>query len=1014
MARPSRVRPQCPSTVACRTRVGVAAAATIESLEGRTMFAAAPTPSGAIGLSRIGTFETGGFDVGAAEITAYAARHKLLFVVNAQAATVDVLSLADPAGPTRVRTLDVTGIGLPNSVAVSGDLVAVALEDAANKQAPGKVAFFRATGSTLLGTVPAGALPDMLTFTPDGKRLLVANEGEPNQTYTVDPEGSVTVIDIPAHLDKVAAIKAKDVKTIGFAAFNGQADALRAQGVRVYGPGASVAQDFEPEYIAVDPDGKTAYVTLQENNAVATIDLKRDVVTAVTPLGFKDHAGPNAMTETFEFKKLPRLGTTAGGQDVQFGGFSGLAFEGYVGDSGKMRFITHTDRGPNAEPVGVNRPFLLPDFQPELARFELDPKDGSVKLLQRIPLRLADGSPLTGLPNTAIAGGGGSTPYNDEVPVDLGGNVLPLDPLGADLEGIAVAADGTFWMCDEYRPALYHFSSNGRLIERVVPVGTAAAAGKPAGFYGTEALPAEIARRRQNRGFEAIAIRDGKVYAMVQSPIRNPATLSNGALNAMKNVRLVEFDPETRTTRQFIYVMDNADLGGGTNSRADKIGDMTSLGGGAFLVVERDDDAADFDAAALIEKKVYRFELAGATDVTGVGPAGGKTVDQMTAGELAAAGVTPIGKQLHVDLARAGYDEVEKVEGLAVIDERTIAVINDNDFGVAGITPNGDGTFTPDPDPDPVLLGLVTVNAPDTGLDTSDSPAAINITNRPVFGMYQPDAIAAFEAAGETFLVTANEGDVREYAGFAEAARVSSLPLDPVAFPPTVAGALKASGVMGRLNVTKSLGDTDGDGDHDALYAFGARSFTIRTTDGAVVYDSGADFERITAAALPLNFNASNTNNTLDNRSDDKGPEPEGVALGVVGGRTYAFVGLERIGGVMVYDVTDPQDVRFVQYVNTRNFAANPNTDAAGDLGPEGLTFVPAADSPNGRPLLVVANEVSGTVGVFEVESGGSAIVAPAVPTVPPRSVSARATVVTVGQILFGTKDTDEDDHVLA
>ena len=184
------------------------------------------------------------------------------------------------------------------------------------------------------------------------------------------------------------------------------------------------------------------------------------------------------------------------------------------------------------------------------------------------------------------------------MPVDLLGNVLPLDPLGGDFEGIAVAEDGSFWMADEYRPAIYHFSTHGRLIERFVPIGTHAAAGaRRAGGRASpassavEALPAVIAQRRQNRGIEAIAIQNGKIYAFVQSPLRNPATLSNGALNAMQNVRLVEFDPATRATRQFVYIMDNPPAVGADDTRADKIGDMVAVPGGGFLVVERDDDS---------------------------------------------------------------------------------------------------------------------------------------------------------------------------------------------------------------------------------------------------------------------------------------------------------------------------------------------------------------------------------------------------------------------------------------
>jgi hypothetical protein len=220
-------------------------------------------------------------------------------------------------------------------------------------------------------------------------------------------------------------------------------------------------------------------------------------------------------------------------------------------------------------------------------------------------------------------------------------------------------------MVDEYRPAIYHFDSQGVMLQRHVPIGTAGAAGMPAGTYGTESLPAVLAQRRQNRGFEAIAWDGGKIYAFVQSPLRNPATLSNTTLNGLQNVRVLEFNPATLATKQFIYVLDNPNLGGEPNTRADKIGDAVSFGNGEFLVVERDDDALPDDDPAVIEKKVYRFNLTGATDVssltTTVGSTG-KTVDQLTIAEMLANNIRPIDKILHVDLNKAGYNQVEKVE----------------------------------------------------------------------------------------------------------------------------------------------------------------------------------------------------------------------------------------------------------------------------------------------------------------------------------------------------------------
>ena len=189
--------------------------------------------------------------------------------------------------------------------------------------------------------------------------------------------------------------------------------------------------------------------------------------------------------------------------------------------------------------------------------------------------------------------------------------------------------------------------------------------------------------------------------------------------------------------------------------------------------------------------------------------------------------------------------------------------------------------------------------------------------------------------------------------------------LDPVAFPN--AAALQRISELGRLRVT-TTSPRDADGRYTALHTFGARSFSIRDASGALVFDSGDSFEQITAEALPLSFNSNNDDNaSRDSRSDDKGPEPEGVELGEVDGRTYAFIGLERVGGIMVFDVTTARSPVFVDYVVTRDFGVAADSAGAGDLGPEGLSFVPSQDSPTGKALLVVASEVSGTTTVFTV-----------------------------------------------
>jgi len=522
-----------------------------------------------IRLSLLGRYESGVYNQSAAEIVAFEPSSKRAYVVNAANGKVDVLDLQNPALPTFLHTMDATDVGpTVNSVAVKNGMVALAVE-AQDRTDPGWVAFFDQQGKRR-AVVQVGALPDAVTFSPDGRYLLVANEGEPNDDYTIDPEGSVSIVDLVDGLD---TLNQSHVKTADFRAFNGKEAELRAPGVRIFGPGASVAQDLEPEWIDVTSDSKTAYVCLQENNAIAIIDIATATVTKILPLGYKD------------------------------------------------------------------------------------------------------------------------------------------------------------------------WSANG--------------------------------------------------------------------------------------------------------------------------------------------------------------PWAGR------------------------------------------------------------------------------------------GFDASDRDQGINIRHWPVYGMFQPDTIKILEVDNETYLLGANEGDERNWEGWSESARVGELKLDPQAFPD--AAMLQEDANLGRLLVTTTLGvanDCDPsswqtqakrDCVYNALYAFGGRSMAIwRVTDDALelVFDTGSQIEETVAEMYPDYFNADHKDQPkqLDKRSPSKGPEPEGLALATIDGRTYAFLGLERVSGIMVYDVTDPAQTRFLQYINTRDFTIgqDPSADhTKSDLGPEGLCFVPAADSPDaqGRPLLLVGNEVSGTMAIYVIEN---------------------------------------------
>lgn len=935
-------------------------------------------PNPEIALTPIGRYTTN-IQQGA-EIVAHDPGTQRLFVINNNEDTLslDILDISGlPATPpTLVRSVNMlllhrTFGGIPNSVAVKNGIVAVALENRNSRVFTGAVAFLNPDGNALaFAEVPA--LPDMLTFTPDGTKVVVACEGEPLDDYSQDPEGEVAIINVPTTFPSPPPVLT--ATTINFRDFNvggPRNDELDAN-VRVFGPGATVAQDIEPEYVAISADSRTAYVTLQENNAVAIIDIPTATITRIVGLGFKDHSG----VKLHPFPTLPSIGTTAAGETIRLGGFSGLFFEGIDPTTGNYEFITHPDRGPNAEPVDVTvggqtvrgaRPFALPNFQTRAVRFELAPTSGIITITGQILFRRSDGTPISGRPNLFDRTRQSTLAYQDEVPIDLRGGLLDPDAFGADLEGIVVAPNGDLWLVDEYRPSIYHFSPDGVLQNRFVPLGS----NSTGRVTGVEALPAVYAQRRVNRGFEAVALEGRKLYAFIQSPIDNPDTTNDANSRASHNVRILEFDViSNTTTAEYLY-----ELQGGAS---DKIGDAVALGNGEFYVMERDDEIG-----INAQKKVFRISLAGATNLSTLPPnigGPGGTLESLDTGALVTAGIRPVSKELVIDLISVGYDFADKPEGLAFNPAgRQLFVLNDNDFGLEGGVNLSTGRLTPNPNPTPIVLGQIDITRLRNRLDASNSDGRINIRNWPVKGMYLPDAIATFTVNGDTYLITANEGDARAYEGFSEEARVRDLRLDPAAFPNTLV--LTSNAALGRLLVTNTRGDTDGDGDYDELYAFGTRSFSIWNSAGRQVYDSGDQFEYITAATYPEYFNANfNTSSAqdrfiFDDRSDDKGPEPETVTTGVIDGQTYAFVALERTGGIMVYDITNPRSPQFVQYVNTANFEGGLRTNppTAGDVSPEGLTFVPAADSPTGKPLVIAAYELSGSTVVFEVNDPNGA-----------------------------------------
>jgi UDP-2,3-diacylglucosamine pyrophosphatase LpxH len=328
-------------------------------------------------------------------------------------------------------------------------------------------------------------------------------------------------------------------------------------------------------------------------------------------------------------------------------------------------FYMLTDRGPNADATTSDKKvFPLPSFNPHIGKFRFE--NDSLKLETVINLKDTKGNKLTGLTNLPNAGGTG------EIGIDLSGNTLPTDSLGVDPEGLVVLKDGSFWVSDEYGPHIIHFDANGNTIERINP------------FSKTKSLPKVLARRRPNRGMEGLSITPDEKYlvGLMQSPLYNP---SKSAVSNSLITRIIVYDIAAGTSKQYVYLLEKTST---ANSEIAAIDSKT------FLVLERDSDLL-FGSPKAMYKSIYKISLDGATDVSdALNSEGGKMFGAKTLEELndkatlAANGIIPVQKKLVINLIDAGYIH-DKVEGLAILDNYTIAVSNDDDFGITADGNNG-------------------------------------------------------------------------------------------------------------------------------------------------------------------------------------------------------------------------------------------------------------------------------------------------------------------------------------
>ena len=316
----------------------------------------------------------------------------------------------------------------------------------------------------------------------------------------------------------------------------------------------------------------------------------------------------------FKMENPPVIGETLSQQKVYLGGLSGLDFIEQKGDV--LLFQTLTDRGPNGELVNGERTFLLPDYSPSIVKLKAHLSSKELVVDSIIPLKNKKNEPMTGLPHNR----------QDENPIDVFGIHYSVDTSGLDSEAIVSDGEGGFWIAEEYGPSLLHFNNNGQLIKRLSPVSE---------------LPRMYSLKKVNRGFEAIARKGNKLWAILQSPL--PANV----VDDKKQSRVIEIDVETsKITAEYFYPFD------GDN---DKIGDAVAIDDNHLLVLEQNGKLGDKSS-----KLIYKVKL-GASDET-------------------------LTKKLVVDLKGTEFSQYEKIEGLALVDSTTIALVLDNDFEISGLT----------------------------------------------------------------------------------------------------------------------------------------------------------------------------------------------------------------------------------------------------------------------------------------------------------------------------------------
>ncbi|MEM1218395.1 MAG: choice-of-anchor I family protein [Bacteroidota bacterium] len=1114
-----------------------------------------------VAMNFLSSYKVGGED-GLAEILAHDPVTNRLFVTNSETIALEIVDYSDPSLPFMFASIAMADFDAEDitSAAFNAGTVAVAVpgEDVEEN---GRVLFFDVLGN-FINEVEVGNLPDMVTFTPDGTKILTANEGEPDDDYDVDPVGSVSIIDLSAGVPNLTNA---DVTTLEFSVFDGDQAALEAAGVRIFGPGATVGQDLEPEFIAISEDGTTGYVTLQENNAVGVIDIENNMLAAVLPLGFKDHSllanqldasntAPGIFSAAWDINGMYQPDAidffSTGGENYLITVNEGDArdYDGYSEETrlGDTDFVLDPDAFPFAE--YIKHDDLLGRLNVTLATGDTD-GDGDIDEIYNYGARsmtiwnattgelvwdsgddfeqITANDPVYGaLFNASNSNNTFKNRSDDKGPEPEGvvvaeinglpiafvaleriGGVLAynlsnptapefiqyINTRSVDEEGGDLAPEGIIYIDAADSP-----TGNGLVVVAHEESGTIASfevlTGPTAGFAEEAVAVAESVGTAQ---VEVIVEAAGGITGIFEASVNPASTAVEGVDFVFVSNPIIIPAGSTDPLNIEIDILNNSDETGGKYIILDisADGNVAPANEEQVVVLIQDDDKmapapnpeayvklnyvtsylvdGDGGSAEILaydqgtqrlfvvnsekeEVEIVDFsdptnpveisviDVAGFGDglqsldvfdgtlaVAVAGPAidlpgrvvffdtDGNLINQVDVGVLPdMVTFTPLGDRvITANEGEPDDDYVIDPEGSVSIIDLTSGVANITNADVTNVSfesfnaqimdlqdagvriygPNA--TVAQDLEPEYIVvsndgtlayailqennaaavidiasgtvaaiipLGVKDWSLEPNTIDVSNEAPGIFFANWPIVGMYQPDAVDYFEVDGQAYLISANEGDARDYDGYSEEVRVKDdeYPLDPTVFP--FAEELKNDNLLGRMKTTLVDGDIDGDGDYDQIYTYGARSITVwDAATGVLLWDSGDELERVTAAdpVYGALFNSDNDENELKARSDDKGPEPEAIVVAEVDGQLFGFVGLERTGGLVSYDLNDPLAPEFVQYINTRDV----NTEG-GDLGPEDIKHIAASESPNGKHLLVVANEVSATVSIFEMD----------------------------------------------